>query len=148
LRRSCSLQAPVCHFDESQTEQIVFILLAKCVASTVFTLVEMPSTRSNRQLDKVAAKASLAAAEGEKIYLSGEEVFSVGSKVSGRSQLVDAQHDVQWHDDPRGQSMRSATFQLKFADGSERPIAIRVLPDEVLPEGRPLRRTPRLVPRR
>ena len=67
-------------------------------------------------------------APGEKIYLSGEEVFTAGSKVSGRNQLVDVQHDVVWHDDPHGQSMASARLQLRFADGSERPVSVRVLP--------------------
>ena len=67
-------------------------------------------------------------APGEKIYLSGEEVFTVGSKVSGRNALVDATHEAVWHDDPQGQSMASMTFQLPFADASERPVAVRVLP--------------------
>ncbi len=67
-------------------------------------------------------------APGDKIYLSGEEVFGVGSKASSRHQLADVRHDVQWSADPHGQSMASATFHLRFADGSERPISIRVLP--------------------
>jgi hypothetical protein len=67
-------------------------------------------------------------APGDKIYLSGEEVFALGSKVSGRHQLVDVRHDALWHADPHGQAMASATFHLRFADGSERPISIRVLP--------------------
>ena len=67
-------------------------------------------------------------APGDKIYLSGEEVFTLGSRASGRQQLIDVQHDVQWHDDPLGQSMASARFDLALADGSRRPIAIRVLP--------------------
>ena len=62
-------------------------------------------------------------------------MFTLGSKVSGRNQLVDVQHEVQWHDDPRGQSMASATFQLKFADGSERPVSIRVLPTRYFLKG-------------
>ena len=47
-------------------------------------------------------------APGDKIYLSGEEVFTLGSKVSGRHQLIDVQHDMQWHADPLGQSMAAA----------------------------------------
>lgn len=65
---------------------------------------------------------------GEKIYLSGEEVSEVGSKSSLRRKLVDVQHDLQWHDDPLGQSLASGKFQLRFADGSEREVAIRTLP--------------------
>jgi hypothetical protein len=74
-------------------------------------------------------------APGEKIYLSGEEVFTVGSKIYGRNQLVDAQHEVQWHDDPRGQSMESAVFKLKFADDSERSITVKVLPTKYFLKG-------------
>ena len=74
-------------------------------------------------------------APGEKIYLSGEEVFAVGSKVLGRQQLVDVRHEAVWHDDPLGQSMASAVFQLKFADGSERPVSIRVLPTKYFLKG-------------
>ncbi|TMG97713.1 MAG: hypothetical protein E6H79_20780 [Betaproteobacteria bacterium] len=74
-------------------------------------------------------------APGEKIYLSGEEVFATGNKVSGRSQLVDVRHDARWLDDPHGQSMESAQFQLTFADGSERPLSIRVLPTKYFLKG-------------
>ncbi len=74
-------------------------------------------------------------APGEKIYLSGEEVFALGGKVSGRNQLADVQHAVQWHDDPLGQSMASATLQLRFADGRERPVQVRVLPTRYFLKG-------------
>ena len=67
-------------------------------------------------------------APGDKIYLSGEEVFTLGNKVSGRNQLIDVQHAVQWHDDPQGQSMASAEFELRFADGNARKVSVRVLP--------------------
>ena len=74
-------------------------------------------------------------APGEKIYLSGEEVFTAGNKVSGRNQLADVQHRIVWHDDPHGQSMASAKLQLRFADGSERPISVRVLPTRFFLKG-------------
>jgi hypothetical protein len=67
-------------------------------------------------------------APGDKIYLSGEEVFTLGSKISARNQLVDVQHDMQWHDDPHGQSLAGGTFKLRFADGSEREVTVRALP--------------------
>ncbi len=67
-------------------------------------------------------------APGDKIYLSGEEVFGVGSRASSRSHLTDVSHACDWSDDPLGQSMKSATFELTFADGRKRPISIRVLP--------------------
>ena len=68
-------------------------------------------------------------------FISGEEVFTAGSRVSGGNQLVDASHDVKWLDDPQGQSIASAEFQLKFADGSERPVSIRVLPTKYFLKG-------------
>ena len=67
-------------------------------------------------------------APGDKIYLSGEEVLALGERVSSRRQLVDVRHDVQWHEDPHGQSMQSATFDLTFADASRRTVSLRVLP--------------------
>jgi hypothetical protein len=67
-------------------------------------------------------------APGNKIYLSGEEVFALGSKVSSRHQIVDVSHDVQWHDDPHGQSMRSATFELRFADDRTKQIQVTTKP--------------------
>ena len=68
-------------------------------------------------------------------FISGEEVFTAGSRVSGGNQRVDASHDVKWLDDPQGQSIASAEFQLKFADGSERPVSIRVLPTKYFLKG-------------
>lgn len=67
-------------------------------------------------------------APGDKIYLSGEETVALGGKASSRHQLADVTHDMVWHDDPLGQSLQSATFQLRFADGSQRDIHIRTLP--------------------
>ena len=60
---------------------------------------------------------------------------SLGSKVSGRNALVDVQHEAVWHDDPNGQSMASMQFQLRFADGSERPVSVRVLPTRYFLKG-------------
>ncbi len=67
-------------------------------------------------------------APGDMIYLSGEIVRPMGSKASGRDQLVAVQHDVQWHDDPLGQSMAGATFDLTFASGERRRVQVRTLP--------------------
>lgn len=74
-------------------------------------------------------------APGDKIYLSGEEVFTLGSRVSGRNQLIDVQHAAQWHDDPYGQSMASAEFDLRFADGNVRKVSVRVLPTKYYLKG-------------
>jgi len=42
---------------------------------------------------------------------------------------------VQWHDDPHGQSMASAEFHLRFADGRERDVHVRVLPTKYYLKG-------------
>jgi hypothetical protein len=74
-------------------------------------------------------------APGDKIYLSGEETFALGSKASGRQRLIDVQHEVHWHDDPHGQSMAAATFELAFGDGTRRPVQVRVLPTKYYLKG-------------
>jgi hypothetical protein len=67
-------------------------------------------------------------APGDRIYLSGEEVRPLGRKASGRDQLVDVQHELQWHEDPLGQSMASGRFELTFASGERRRVELRTLP--------------------
>lgn len=67
-------------------------------------------------------------APGDVIYLSGEQVRPMGTRASARDQLVAVQHDVQWHDDPLGQSMKTATFDLTFAGGERRTVQLRTLP--------------------
>lgn len=74
-------------------------------------------------------------APGDLIYLSGEQVRPLGERASGRDQLVSVQHEVQWHDDALGQAMASAAFDLAFADGSRRPVSIRVLPTRYFLKG-------------
>ena len=67
-------------------------------------------------------------APGDKIYLSGEEVFTLGSKISSRNALKDVTHEVVWENDPLGQSMHSAKLHLTFANGEQRSISVRTLP--------------------
>ncbi|MGH6625221.1 MAG: hypothetical protein ACRECD_01535 [Burkholderiaceae bacterium] len=67
-------------------------------------------------------------APGNKIYLSGEEVFTLGSKISSRNQLVDVRHEMVWKDDPLGQSLDSALLHLEFADGRKKTVSVRTLP--------------------
>ncbi|MDR3453391.1 MAG: hypothetical protein P4L96_11420 [Rhodoferax sp.] len=62
-------------------------------------------------------------------------MFAAGTKASGRNQLVDVRHEARWLDDPHGQSMESAVFHLRFADGSERPVSVRVLPTKYFLKG-------------
>ncbi|MFT3821229.1 MAG: hypothetical protein QM750_27035 [Rubrivivax sp.] len=67
-------------------------------------------------------------APGDLIYLSGEIVRPLGGKASGRDQLVAVQHEVTWHDDPLGQSLDRATFDLTFASGERRQVQVQARP--------------------
>jgi hypothetical protein len=67
-------------------------------------------------------------APGNLIYLSGEEVFARGSRASSKNRLIGVAHEVQWHDDPLGQSVKTAQLQLKFASGQSRTIQLRTFP--------------------
>lgn len=66
-------------------------------------------------------------APGELIYLSGEEVFSNEHRANPGRRLEAVTHRVQWADDPLGQTVRSAEFDVRFADGSTRTLRIRTL---------------------
>jgi hypothetical protein len=74
-------------------------------------------------------------APGNKIYLSGEEVFKLGSRVSSRNQLEDVQHDMVWKDDPLGQSLDSARLDLSFADGRKKTLHITTRPTRYFLKG-------------
>ncbi|HRH85265.1 MAG TPA: hypothetical protein PLO41_00315 [Rubrivivax sp.] len=65
---------------------------------------------------------------GDLIYLSGEQVRPLGSKASGRDQLVTVQHEAKWLADPLGQSLDHASFELTFASGERRTVQVRALP--------------------
>jgi hypothetical protein len=67
-------------------------------------------------------------APGNMIYLSGEEVFAPGGRRSGRNRLVGVAHDIEWADDPHGQTVRAGTLDLSFAGGQQRRITLRALP--------------------
>lgn len=67
-------------------------------------------------------------APGDFIYLSGEEVFAAGRRADPGHRLAWVGHRVQWADDPLGQTVKSAEFDLRFANGRSRTIAVRTLP--------------------
>lgn len=72
---------------------------------------------------------------GDLIYFSGEQVRPIGTRASGRDQLVAVQHDLQWHDDPLGQSLAGGRFELGFASGERRSVQLRVLPTRYFLKG-------------
>jgi hypothetical protein len=74
-------------------------------------------------------------APGDLIYISGEEVFTTGSKVSTRNQLTDVSHEVKWLADPLGQNMESAVFHCRFADGRQKSVQVRTLPTRYFLKG-------------
>ena len=67
-------------------------------------------------------------APGDKIYISGEEVFAQGNRVSSRNQLTDVAHHLVWHEDSLGQSLASGELSLTFADGRQKQVFIKTYP--------------------
>ncbi len=67
-------------------------------------------------------------APGEFIYLSGEEVLPLGAKPDPGRRMVGVSHEVQWADDPHGQTVASAEFEVVLEDGSKRQLSIRTRP--------------------
>jgi hypothetical protein len=67
-------------------------------------------------------------APGDKIYISGEEVFAPGNRVSSRNQLTDVAHHLVWHEDSLGQSLASGELNLTFADGRQKQVFIKTYP--------------------
>jgi len=65
---------------------------------------------------------------GDTIYISGEEVFSAGTRSKERVQLRDVAHDVVWAKDPYGQTLEGAALEARFSNGSQRRLKIRALP--------------------
>lgn len=67
-------------------------------------------------------------APGEFIYLSGEEVTLLGSKPNRAKRMSGVSHEMVWADDPNGQKVSSATFDVTLDDGSKHHLQIRTLP--------------------
>lgn len=65
---------------------------------------------------------------GDFIYLSGEEVVPLGEKPQAGKRMSGVSHAVEWADDPHGQTVASATFDVTLDDGSTRRLSIRTLP--------------------
>jgi hypothetical protein len=67
-------------------------------------------------------------APGDAIYISGEEVVTVGDRLKAARRLESIAHDVVWAKDPDGQTLESAVFDATFSDGTKRTIKVRTLP--------------------
>ena len=73
-------------------------------------------------------------APGSVIYFSGEEAYPLGSGKRGK-RLTGMTHEIEWADDPMGQSWKSGTFDIRFRDGSERQLQFRMLPGRAYLKG-------------
>ena len=67
-------------------------------------------------------------APGEPIYLSGEEVFALGSKADPGRRLVGVSHRIQWAADLHGQTVEEGEFDIRLQDGTIKTLKIRTLP--------------------
>lgn len=67
-------------------------------------------------------------APGDFIYLSGEAVGPLGQRPDPKLRMTGVSHDITWADDPHGQRVASATFDVALADGSTRQMHLRTLP--------------------
>lgn len=67
-------------------------------------------------------------APGDFIYVSGEEVLPLGHRPDRSKRMAAATHEVQWVDDPHGQSVASAKFEMKLDDGTAHLLEIKTLP--------------------
>jgi hypothetical protein len=74
-------------------------------------------------------------APGAKIYITGEEVFPVGQRAKSDALIEDVTHRLHFADDPHGQTVDRAEFDLTFADGSSRTIQIKTLPGRYFLKG-------------
>jgi hypothetical protein len=67
-------------------------------------------------------------APGDFIYLSGEVVGPLEQRPDPKLRMTGVSHDIQWADDPLGQTVTSARFDVTLADGSQREMHVRTLP--------------------
>ena len=66
-------------------------------------------------------------APGDVIYITGEQTLPIGTKPDRGLAVEAIAHEVEWQDDPLGQTIRSASFELQFANGSKRQVHMRTL---------------------
>jgi hypothetical protein len=65
---------------------------------------------------------------GKWLYLTGELTFPMNQPRDGQWIIKSLDHDVIWADDPLGQTVESATFDVTFANGQSRRFKLRALP--------------------
>jgi hypothetical protein len=66
-------------------------------------------------------------APGDSIYVSGEQTFGFERRAEAGQRLTSVRHEIEWDDDPLGQTVRTAHLWLGFADGCTRELQVRTL---------------------
>lgn len=66
-------------------------------------------------------------APGDTIYITGEEVLTNGTRPTRRP-LVALKHNLEWADDPCGQTVTGGVLEAIFSDGESRRISLKTLP--------------------
>lgn len=74
-------------------------------------------------------------APGDLIYLTGERTLQLGHKPQRDLLVKSIAHNVQWANDPLGQTLESAEFELGFMDGTQRTLQMRALPGRYFLKG-------------
>jgi len=67
-------------------------------------------------------------APGRTMYFSGSEVSWTPSGQPSVRPIDAVEHDIDWADDPLGQTVRRAHFRLRFEDGGTRELSVQTLP--------------------
>lgn len=67
-------------------------------------------------------------APGRAMYLSGSEVAWAATDRPAVRSIEAIEHDIEWADDPLGQTISTARLHLKFEDGGTRELLIQGLP--------------------
>ncbi len=67
-------------------------------------------------------------APGKPFYLSCHELQRGADGVVRHREATNVVHDLQWADDPLGQTIAGGTFRLEFADGPARELRLEALP--------------------
>lgn len=65
---------------------------------------------------------------GKPHYLSGAEFQRLPNGEVRHREITAVDHDLQWADDPLGQTITAGEFRLGFADGTSRVIRVEALP--------------------
>jgi len=79
-------------------------------------------TWSMFQFDELAFTLFIKERSGKAFYLSGAESRRNADGTFSTREVVAVEHDIQWADDPLGQTIAKAEFRLSFAEGPPRVV--------------------------